>query len=179
MTETVYLAGGCFWCTEAIFSEIRGVTEVESGYSGGVTPNPTYEEVCTDKTGHAETIRVTFDPSVISLRNVLEIFFETHDPTTLNRQGEDIGTQYRSAVFYTDEEQRKTVEELIADLAMQNKYGKPIVTQVEKLKSFYPSEGYHHNYFARNGNAPYCRAVISPKVQKFRKNFKDKIRVDL
>jgi methionine-S-sulfoxide reductase len=164
---------------QAIFSEIEGVVSVESGYSGGTVAKPTYEEVCTDKTGHAETIKVIFDDSKISLRDILEIFFETHDPTSLNRQGEDVGTQYRSAVFYLTDDQRKTVDIVIKDLTNRHRFSRPIVTQVERFTSFYPSEDYHHNYFARNGNAPYCRAVISPKVQKFRKNFKDRIRVDL
>ncbi|MEM0156301.1 MAG: peptide-methionine (S)-S-oxide reductase MsrA [Thermoplasmataceae archaeon] len=179
MNETIYLAGGCFWCTEAIFNEIDGVVNVVSGYSGGTMTDPTYEDVCTDKTGHAETIRVIFDDSKITLRDILEIFFETHDPTTLNRQGEDVGTQYRSAVFYTNDDQRKLVTSVIKELTDKHRFSKPIVTQVEKFTSFYPSEDYHHNYFARNGNAPYCRSVISPKVQKFRKNFKDRIRVNL
>jgi len=168
--ETAYLASGCFWCTEAVFQEINGVLEIQSGYCGGKTENPSYEEVCTGKTGHAETVRIRFDPSIISFREVLDVFFSTHDPTTLNRQGNDVGTQYRSAIFYVNEDQKKIAEETISELAEKGAFRKPIVTQVEEFHSFYPSEEYHNNYYRMNKDAPYCQYVISPKLHKLRKN---------
>jgi methionine-S-sulfoxide reductase len=174
--ESIVLGGGCFWCTEAVFSEVRGVNKVESGYSGGTVPNPTYEEVCTGRTGHAEVVKVSFDPSEISLADILEIFFDIHDPTSMNRQGDDIGTQYRSAIFYFNEGQKETIDQVIQTLKNSGKYRKPIVTAVEKFQAFYPSEEYHHNYYNRNGSAPYCRAVISPKLQKFRHSYSAQLR---
>ncbi len=175
--ESIVLGGGCFWCTEAVFSEVRGVEKVESGYSGGTVPNPTYEEVCTGRTGHAEVVKVSFDPSEISLADILEIFFDVHDPTSLNRQGEDVGTQYRSAIFYYNDAQKETIDKVVQNLKNTGKYRKPIITSVEKFKAFYPSEEYHHNYYNRNGSAPYCRAVISPKLQKFRRSFGAQLRL--
>jgi methionine-S-sulfoxide reductase len=175
--ESIVLGGGCFWCTEAVFSEVRGVEKVESGYSGGTVPNPTYEEVCTGRTGHAEVVKVSFDPSEISLADILEIFFDVHDPTSLNRQGEDVGTQYRSAIFYYNDAQKETIDQAIQNMKKSGKYRRPIVTSVEKFKAFYPSEEYHHNYYNRNGSAPYCRAVISPKLQKFRHSYGAQLRL--
>ncbi|MDA8144278.1 MAG: peptide-methionine (S)-S-oxide reductase MsrA [Thermoplasmatales archaeon] len=175
--ESIVLGGGCFWCTEAVFSEVRGVEKVESGYSGGTVPNPTYEEVCTGRTGHAEVVKVSFDPSEISLADILEIFFDVHDPTSLNRQGEDVGTQYRSAIFYYDDAQKETIDRVVQNVKNSGKYRRPIVTSVEKFKAFYPSEEYHHNYYNRNGSAPYCRAVISPKLQKFRHSYGAQLRL--
>ena len=175
--ESIVLGGGCFWCTEAVFSEVRGVEKVESGYSGGTVPNPTYEEVCTGRTGHAEVVKVSFDPSEISLADILEIFFDVHDPTSLNRQGEDVGTQYRSAIFYYDDAQKETIDRVVQNVKNSGKYRRPIVTSVEKFKAFYPSEEYHHNYYNRNGSAPYCRAVISPKLQNFRHSYGAQLRL--
>jgi peptide-methionine (S)-S-oxide reductase len=169
--QTATLAGGCFWCLEAVYDEIRGVHSVESGYAGGHVDNPTYRAICNGDTGHAEVVQVHFDPSVVSYRDLLNVFFAIHDPTTLNRQGADVGTQYRSAIFYHDEEQKKIAEELIKDLNAQQIWDKPIVTQVEKLDKFYMAEDYHQEYFARNPYQPYCMAVVAPKVSKFRKHF--------
>ena len=169
--QTATLAGGCFWCLEAVYDEIKGVHSVESGYAGGHTDHPTYREVCNGDTGHAEVVQVHFDPNVVSYRDLLNVFFAIHDPTTLNRQGADLGTQYRSAIFYHDEEQKKIAEELIRDLNAQQIWDKPIVTQVEKLDTFYVAEDYHQEYFARNPYQPYCMAVVAPKVSKFRKHF--------
>ena len=169
--QTATLAGGCFWCLEAVYDEIKGVHSVESGYAGGHTPNPNYREVCGGDTGHAEVVQVHFDPNVVSYRDLLNVFFAIHDPTTLNRQGADVGTQYRSAIFYHDDEQKKIAEELIKDLNAQQIWDKPIVTQVEKLDTFYMAEDYHQEYFARNPYQPYCMAVVAPKVSKFRKHF--------
>ena len=169
--QTATLAGGCFWCLEAVYDEIKGVHSVESGYAGGHVDNPTYRAVCSGDTGHAEVVQVHFDPSVVSYRDLLNVFFAIHDPTTLNRQGADVGTQYRSAIFYHDEEQKKTAEELIRDLISQKIWDRPIVTQVEKLDKFYMAEDYHQEYFAQNPYQPYCMAVVAPKVSKFRKHF--------
>jgi peptide-methionine (S)-S-oxide reductase len=169
--QTATLAGGCFWCLEAVYDEIKGVHSVESGYAGGHTDNPSYRDVCNGDTGHAEVVQVHFDPSVVSYRDLLNVFFAIHDPTTLNRQGADVGTQYRSAIFYHDEEQKKIAEELIKDLNTQQIWDRPIVTQVEKLDTFYMAEDYHQEYFARNPYQPYCMAVVAPKVSKFRKHF--------
>jgi peptide-methionine (S)-S-oxide reductase len=169
--QTATLAGGCFWCLEAVYDEIKGVHSVESGYAGGHMDNPTYYAVCNGNTGHAEVVQVHFDPNVVSYRDLLNVFFAIHDPTTLNRQGADVGTQYRSAIFYHDEEQKKIAEELIKDLNAQQIWDKPIVTQVEKLDKFYMAEDYHQEYFARNPYQPYCMAVVAPKVSKFRKHF--------
>lgn len=167
--EVSVLGGGCFWCTEAVFQEVEGVMEVQSGYSGGTLENPTYEQVCTGRTGHAEVVRIKFNPEVISYNDVLEIFFSVHDPTSLNRQGEDVGTQYRSAIFCTSEEQKRAANAYISMLESSGEYSRPIVTQVEDLRAFYPSEKYHWNYFKQNSDKPYCRLVISPKLEKFRK----------
>ena len=169
--QTATLAGGCFWCLEAVFDEIKGVKSVESGYAGGKVPNPNYRDVCTGMTGHAEVVQVTFDPSVVSYRNLLNVFFAIHDPTTLNRQGADVGTQYRSAIFYHDEQQKETAEALIQELNEQKIWDRPIVTEVAPLDKFYMAEDYHQEYFARNPYQPYCMAVVAPKVSKFRKHF--------
>ena len=169
--QTATLAGGCFWCLEAVYDEIKGVHSVESGYAGGHIDNPSYRAVCNGDTGHAEVVQVHFDPSVVSYRDLLNVFFAIHDPTTLNRQGADVGTQYRSAIFYHDEEQKRVAEELIKDLNAQQIWDQPIVTQVEKLDKFYVAEDYHQEYFARNPYQPYCMAVVAPKVSKFRKHF--------
>ncbi|HUE99464.1 MAG TPA: peptide-methionine (S)-S-oxide reductase MsrA [Anaerolineales bacterium] len=169
--QTASLAGGCFWCLEAVYDEIKGVHSVESGYAGGQMDNPTYREVCNGNTGHAEVVQVHFDPNVVSYRDLLNVFFAIHDPTTLNRQGADVGTQYRSAIFYHDEEQKKIAEELIKDLNAQQIWDKPLVTEVSKLDKFYVAEDYHQEYYARNPYQPYCMAVVAPKVSKFRKHF--------
>lgn len=165
--ETAILAGGCFWCTEALFSRLRGVTKVESGYTGGTVANPTYEQVCTGNTGHAECVRVTFDPAVIAYETLLDIFWHTHDPTTLNRQGADIGTQYRSAVFFTSTEQKETAERMKKMLEESKEFSAPIVTEIAPLSEFYPAEPYHERYFEQHGSAPYCSLVIAPKIKKF------------
>jgi peptide-methionine (S)-S-oxide reductase len=169
--QTATLAGGCFWCLEAVYDEIKGVHTVESGYAGGHMDNPTYRAVCNGDTGHAEVVQVHFDPNVVSFRDLLNVFFAIHDPTTLNRQGADMGTQYRSAIFYHDEEQKKTAEELIKDLNAQKIWDKQLVTEVSKLDKFYVAEDYHQEYYARNPYQPYCMAVVAPKVSKFRKHF--------
>lgn len=169
---------GCFWCTEAVFRELRGVYGVTSGYTGGSIPNPTYQQVGTGATGHAEAIQIEYDPEQISYTELLEVFWKTHDPTTLNRQGADIGTQYRSAIFYHDQQQQKLAEELKAELDKSRAFRKPIVTEVVAATEFYPAEGYHQDYFAANPNQGYCRAVIVPKLKKFRKVFADKLRTD-
>ena len=165
------LGGGCFWCVEAIFQRIHGVKSVKSGYAGGQVDNPTYEDVCSGQTGHAEVIQVEFDPAVVAYEQILEVFWLAHDPTTLNRQGADAGTQYRSAIFYHDDEQKQIAEEFIKDLNAQNIWGRSIVTEVTKLDKFYMAEDYHQEYFARNPYQPYCQAVVAPKVSKFRKHF--------
>jgi len=169
--QTATLAGGCFWCLEAVYDEIKGVQGVESGYAGGHVDNPTYRAVCNGDTGHAEVIQVHFDPNIVSYRDLLNVFFAIHDPTTLNRQGADTGTQYRSAIFYHDEEQKKIAEELIKDLNAQKIWDRPLVTEVTKLDKFYMAEDYHQEYFANNPYQPYCMAMVSPKVSKFRKHF--------
>lgn len=169
--EVITLAGGCFWCIEAAFNLIRGVEEAESGYAGGDRPNPSYEQVCTGTTGHAEVVRVTFDPAIISLAEILDVFFAVHDPTTLNRQGPDVGTQYRSAIFYHSEEQKQAAEKAIAELEAEGTFDAPIVTVVTPLKAFYKAEEYHQRYYERNSGQPYCRAMISPKLAKVRKLF--------
>ncbi|MEW6126362.1 MAG: peptide-methionine (S)-S-oxide reductase MsrA [Acidobacteriota bacterium] len=174
--QVATLAGGCFWCTEAIFKELRGVERVESGYSGGSVKNPTYEQVSSGTTGHAEVIQITFDPTVVSFKELLEVFFVTHDPTTLDRQGADIGTQYRSAVFYHSKEQKKIAEEVIKDFTAQKLYPNPIVTKLEPFNAFYKAEEYHQNYYERNPEKGYCRIVIEPKVLKFRKQFINKLK---
>lgn len=175
-TQTAILAGGCFWCLEAVFDDLKGVEAVESGYSGGHVPHPTYKQVCTGETGHAEVVRVTFDPTVITYRDLLKVFFAIHDPTTLNRQGHDVGTQYRSAIFYLDEEQKRTAEEVIAELTAAQLWPNPIVTEVTKFDAFYMAEDYHQEYFAHNPFQPYCMAVVAPKVTKFRKQFVERLK---
>lgn len=167
--QTATLAGGCFWCLEAVFDEVKGVEGVESGYAGGRSVNPSYREVCNGDTGHAEVVQVHFDPTIVSYRDLLNVFFAIHDPTTLNRQGNDIGTQYRSAIFYHDGEQKQIAEETIKELNAQKIWDKPIVTEVSKLDKFYMAEDYHQEYFAKNPYQPYCQAVVAPKVAKFRK----------
>lgn len=174
--EIAILAGGCFWCLEAVYQEMEGVRSVESGYIGGRLPDPTYEQVCSGATGHAEAVRIAFDPEQTSYREILEVFFAIHDPTTLNRQGNDVGTQYRSAVFYLDEQQRATAEELIRELSTENIWDSPIVTELEPAGTFYKAEDYHQNYFRSNPRQPYCAYVVSPKVQKFRQKFASKMR---
>lgn len=175
--EVATIAGGCFWCTEAVFSIVKGVEKVEPGYTGGSVPNPTYEQVSTGTTGHAEAVQVTFDPNVISFREILEIFFATHNPTTLNRQGPDFGTQYRSAIFYHDEGQKATAEEVIAELDKEGIWEAPIVTQVEQFKAFHVAETYHKDYYKRNSNQPYCQQVITPKLAKLQQRFLGKLKV--
>jgi len=175
--EVATLGGGCFWCTEAVFSIVKGVEKVEPGYAGGSTPNPTYEQVSTGTTGHAEVAQITFDSDAISFREILEIFFSTHDPTTLNRQGPDVGTQYRSIIFYHDEEQKAVAKEVIAELERAKKWNAPIITQVEELKVFYRAETYHKDYYKLHPRAPYCQAVIAPKIDKLQKNFALKIKL--
>ncbi|MDA4119664.1 MAG: peptide-methionine (S)-S-oxide reductase MsrA [Thaumarchaeota archaeon] len=175
-TELATFGSGCFWCSEAIFSELEGVRKVEPGYSGGTVANPTYEDVCTDTTGHAEVAQVTFDPSVISYRELLEVLFSTHDPTTLNRQGGDDGTQYRSVIFYRDEQQKKEALAIIKELTDDKVFRDPIVTEVVPLKAFFPAEDYHRDYYKRNSSQPYCRAVIAPKLSKFRDHWKSKLK---
>ena len=174
--EIATLGGGCFWCLEAVFDGLQGVTSVESGYSNGRTVNPTYQQVCNGDTGHAEVVRVTFDPNVISFREILEVFFAIHDPTTLNRQDNDAGTQYRSAVFYHTPAQKAAVEKLIAELTAEKAFGEPIVTEVALAQTFYVAEDYHQEYFANNTNQPYCQFVVAPKVAKFRKQFAAKVK---
>ncbi|HVY92874.1 MAG TPA: peptide-methionine (S)-S-oxide reductase MsrA [Bryobacteraceae bacterium] len=169
--EVITLGGGCFWCVEAVYRETEGVESAVSGYMGGVTPNPTYKQVCTGTSGHVEVVQITFDPTVITRRDILEIFFVIHDPTTLNSQGNDHGPQYRSVIFYNSPEQKQAAEEIIAELAAKNAYGRPIVTAIEPASVFYKAEDYHQNYFDSNPNQPYCAYVVAPKVQKFRAKF--------
>ena len=172
--ETATLAGGCFWCLEAVFDEMKGVESVESGYMGGNTREPTYRDVCEGNTGHAEVVRITFDPALVSFKELLEVFFVIHDPTTLNRQGNDVGTQYRSAIFYHSPEQKAAAEETISRFNSEKLWGKPIVTEVVPASTFYVAEDYHQEYFARNPAQPYCMFVVAPKVIKFRKEFLEK-----
>jgi len=170
-TETIVLGGGCFWCTEAVFDRVRGVLDVESGYSNGEALNPSYEQVCTGRTGHAEVVKVVFDPEEISLHEILEIFFVVHDPTTLNRQGNDVGTQYRSGIYYTDEEQKQVAEEVIREITDSKTYRAPVVTEVQPLANYSTAEAYHQDYFLNNPNQGYCAFVVGPKVEKFQKTF--------
>ncbi len=174
--EVATLAGGCFWCLEAVYDELAGVESVESGYMGGRNPDPSYEDVCSGATGHAEVVRITFDPRVISFREVLEVFFVIHDPTTLNRQGNDVGTQYRSAIFHHSPEQKQTAEAVIAELTREKVYDDPIVTEVTPAVDFWIAERYHQEYFSRNMGQSYCMWVVAPKVQKFRKQFLAKVK---
>ena len=173
--QTITLGGGCFWCVEAVMQPLRGVQRVVSGYAGGTVKNPSYREVCGGRTGHAEVVQVTFEPDAISLRDLLTVFFATHDPTTLNRQGADVGTQYRSVVFYHDDAQRRIAEEVVADLEAQAVFDDPIVTELAPLETFYPAEEVHRDYFNRNPDQPYCQAVIAPKVAKLRRQFLDRL----
>ncbi|HEX2618304.1 MAG TPA: peptide-methionine (S)-S-oxide reductase MsrA [Flavobacteriales bacterium] len=175
-TDTVVLGAGCFWCVEAVFTELKGVVSVMPGYTGGQTPDPDYKAVCTGTTGHAEVAQVVYDPSVITFDELLEVFWQTHDPTTLNRQGHDVGTQYRSAIFYTSDAQRATAERYKAELDKSGAFDRPIVTEIAKLDHFYPAENYHRDYYANNPEQGYCQLVIRPKVEKFRKVFADKLK---
>ncbi len=174
--EIATLGSGCFWCSEAVFSELRGVTKVEPGYSGGKVASPTYEQVCTDTTGHAEVAQVTFDPDIVSYRELLEVFFSTHDPTTPNRQGADEGSQYRSVIFYHDEGQRRAAQEIVAELTRERAFRNPIVTEVIPFEVFYPAEDYHREYYKLNPRQSYCQVVISPKLAKFRVHFQSKLK---
>jgi len=174
--EKATLAGGCFWCLEAVFVDLRGVSRVESGYTGGHVPNPTYQAVCSGTTGHAEVVQITFDPRVVSFKELLEVFFTIHDPTTLNRQGGDTGTQYRSAIFYHTPEQKETAAQVIAELGAARVWNAPIVTEVTPLAEYYAAENYHQEYYQNNASQPYCRAVIEPKVSKFRKQYLEKLK---
>lgn len=171
MKETIVFGGGCFWCTEAIFKMIKGVHSVLPGYAGGTVPNPTYEQVCNGTTGHAESVKIEYDPTVVSVRSLLTIFFGSHDPTTRNRQGADVGTQYRSVIFHTTPSQKTEIETFIAEINASNKLGKPVVTEVEPLDIFYEAEDYHKDYFAHNKTNPYCEVVINPKLEKVQKEF--------
>jgi len=174
--EVAILGGGCFWCTEAVFGALKGVIKVEPGYSGGSLANPTYEQVSTGETGHAEVVQITLDTRVISFEEILEIFFATHNPTTLNRQGPDVGTQYRSVIFYHNEEQRAIAKKVIKELNKRKVWNAPIVTQIEPFKAFYKAEDYHKDYFKRNPEQRYCRLVVAPKIAKFRKDYNEKVK---
>lgn len=176
MKEVAVLGGGCFWCTEAVFKMLRGVSSVLPGYSGGTKINPTYEEVSSSTTGHAEVTRIEYDPSQISYRDLLTVFFGSHDPTTKDRQGNDVGTQYRSVIFYTTPEQKAGAEAFIREINSSNKLGKPVVTSIEPLTNFYEAENYHHDYFAKNPSAPYCEIIINPKLEKVQKEFSELLR---
>lgn len=175
-TETATLGGGCFWCLEAVFDELNGVMDVVSGYAGGARPNPSYEAVCSGTTGHAEVIQVKFDPEIVSYEDILHVFFAIHDPTTLNRQGGDVGTQYRSVIFTHSPEQKATAAQVMKDLNAENLWPNPIVTQLAEAPTFYAAEDYHQEYFARSPNQGYCQVVIAPKVSKFRKQYMDKLK---
>jgi peptide-methionine (S)-S-oxide reductase len=174
--ETATLAAGCFWCVEAVFDDLKGVEDVMSGYSNGQTLNPTYQQVCGGDTGHAEVIQLKFDPEIISYRDILKVFFAVHDPTTMNRQGGDIGTQYRSAIFFHSPEQEKTAHEVIDELNAEQIWDTPIITEVAPISNYFPAENYHQEYFANNPNQPYCMAVVAPKVAKFRQKFLNKLK---
>ncbi|MBN1115952.1 MAG: peptide-methionine (S)-S-oxide reductase MsrA [Bacteroidales bacterium] len=171
--ETIVLGGGCFWCTEAVFNQVQGVLSVTPGYSGGNTENPTYNDVCSGETGHAEVIKIEFDPTIVPVETIIEIFFSTHDPTTLNRQGADVGTQYRSVIFYTSDNQKETALKIIDKLTNENTFTKPVVTEIVRLEKFFEAENYHRDYYSRNKKQPYCQFVIKPKVEKFRKIYKE------
>jgi peptide-methionine (S)-S-oxide reductase len=174
--ETVTLGGGCYWCVEAVYENLKGVKSVVSGFSGGKIANPSYEDVCSGTTGHAEVVQITFDKNVTNLDEIFKVFFTVHDPTTLNRQGADRGTQYRSVIFYSNEEQKQEAKSIIADLTKAKVYENPIVTTVEPFTKFYKADDYHQNYYANNKNQPYCQMVIQPKIEKFEKVFKDKLK---
>ena len=176
MAEVTTLAGGCFWCVETVFRELRGVESAVSGYAGGHIRNPTYEQVCGKQTGHAEVVQITFDPAMVSFREILEVFFTVHDPTTLNRQGGDIGPQYRSAIFYHSDEQKRVAEEVIAQMEREGVWDDPIVTEVTPFSEFFPAETYHQDYYRNNPNQPYCQVVVAPKVAKFRKKYLDRLK---
>lgn len=175
MSEIATFGGGCFWCLEAAFQQLRGVEKVVSGYEGGKRPNPSYEQVCSGATGHAEVVQITYDPSVITFRDLLGVLFTIHDPTTVNRQGGDVGTQYRSVVFYHSPEQEKEVRDVVAELERNHVWEDPIVTEIAPHTVFYPAEGYHQDYFNRNPNQPYCAAIVAPKVSKVRKAYFDRL----
>ena len=175
-TQTIVLGGGCFWCTEAVYVKVRGITDVESGYSNGQTQQPSYEQVCTGGTGHNEVVKLTYDPAQISTRQILEIFFVIHDPTTLNRQGADSGTQYRSGIYYTTPDQKEVAETMIREMGEENLFGRPIVTEVRPMSNYWPAEEYHQDFFEKNPHQGYCVAVAGPKVAKFRKTFKDLVK---
>ena len=175
-SEVATLAGGCFWCLEAVYEDLRGVRSVVSGYTGGHVPDPTYREVCDETTGHAEAVQITFDPREVSYRELLEVFFTIHDPTTRNRQGNDVGTQYRSAVFTHTAEQERTAREVVGELESAGIWGAPVVTEITPFEVFYPAEEYHQQYFRKNPNQPYCRVVVAPKVAKFRGKFLEKLK---
>lgn len=175
-SETATLAGGCFWCLEAVFQQVKGVSQVVSGYSGGHVVNPTYEQVCAKNTGHAEVVQISFNPEVVSFKELLEVFFTIHDPTTLNRQGNDVGPQYRSAIFFHSPQQKMTAEEVVLAFENERVWPDPIVTEVSPFEAFYPAETYHQDYFKRNPYQPYCMFVVAPKVAKFRKHFLDKLK---
>ena len=175
-SQVATLGGGCFWCIEAVYSELKGIVKAESGYAGGNVPNPSYEDVCTDETGHAEVVQITFDPNLISYREILQVFFSIHDPTTLNRQGADAGTQYRSVIFCHDDSQKKIAEEVMREIEKTKIWSKPVVTQLAPLEIFYKAEAYHQNYFNNNPGQGYCQMVIEPKVAKFRKQYFDRLK---
>jgi len=175
-TETIVLGGGCFWCTEAVYVKMHGITDVESGYSNGHVERPSYEDVCTGTTGHAEVVKLTYDPAQVSLEQILEVFFVIHDPTTLNRQGNDMGTQYRSGIYYTSEEQKRVAEDLIRRVNEEKLFGRPVVTEVEPLANYSPAEEYHQDFFEKNPYQGYCLAVAAPKVAKFRKTFAELVK---
>ena len=177
--ETATIGGGCFWCIDAVLSELAGVERAECGYAGGTVPNPTYEQVCSGRTGHAEVVQVAFDPTVLSFKDLLRVFFTIHDPTTLNRQGADVGTNYRSVIFYHSDEQKSQAYEVIHDITAAGLWNRPIVTQLEPLKAFYKAEQYHQEYFKNNARQPYCQMIIAPKVRKFREHYKQMFNVPL
>ena len=174
--QTIVLGGGCFWCTEAVYVRVKGVVDVESGYSNGTAQRPSYEQVCTGTTGHNEVVKLTYDPAQISLRQILEIFFVVHDPTQLDRQGNDVGDQYRSGIYYTTEDQKRVAEDMIRQMSQDKLFGKPIVTEVEPLTNYWPAEEYHQDFFQKNPNQGYCVAVAGPKVAKFRKTFAELVK---
>lgn len=170
-TQTITLGGGCFWCTEAVFDRVRGVTDVQSGYSNGQTQHPSYEQVCSGRTGHNEVVRLTFDPTQIDVREILEIFFATHDPTTLNRQGHDVGTQYRSGIYYSQPQHQEVAQDMVRQMEQDKLFGAPIVTEIAALANYWPAEDYHQDYYANHPGQGYCSAVVGPKVEKFRRTF--------
>jgi peptide-methionine (S)-S-oxide reductase len=174
--EVATLGGGCFWCLEAIYNELKGIIKVESGYAGGIVPNPTYNQVCTGKTGHVEVIQITYHPNIITFKEILQIFFTMHDPTTLNRQGNDVGTQYRSIIFYHDENQKQTAEQVINEIIQEKIWNNPIVTQIEPYNLFYKAEDYHQEYYKKNPKQSYCRIIIAPKISKLRKQYFEKLK---